>query len=148
MNDLPDLERVRRDAITHHEALLAADMMNKVALAEYRCQMGCSLLRVWQTPSGPEFYAQTKHAEPLHTLTGGYIDVRGKDRNRAGLPLFGIPDVWAGLLSDHPSEGWVPLICDHHQGAIQIVDIQQDLTGRKPGKPVRVLWPKDTPGQE
>lgn len=91
MTDLPDLERARREAIAHHNA-----GVKRATLVEYRCRLRkkCLLLRVWQTPSGPQFYAQTKHAEAFQKMTHGYINVRGEERNRAGIPRFGIPDIW------------------------------------------------------
>ncbi|WP_041180491.1 hypothetical protein [Mycobacterium canetti] len=80
-DDLPSLERIRRETIAHHDA-----GVKRAALAEYRCRTRkCLLLRVWQTPNGPEFYGRTKHAKAFHTLMHGYIDVRGNDHSRASL---------------------------------------------------------------
>lgn len=146
MTDLPTLEHARREAIRHHDSLRATGMMKRVELAEYRCRKGCLLLLMWQAPTGREFYAHTKHAAAFHTLTRGYIDVRGQERNEAGIPRFGIPDIWAGRLEDHPVDGWIPLICDHYQGAVQVAEVRSTVDSTKPGQPARVLIdsPSDT----
>jgi hypothetical protein len=146
-NDLPALERLRREAIRHHEQLRATGLMKRVELAEYRCRKGCLLLRVWQTPNGPEFYADTKHAVAFHTMAHGYIDVRGEGRNHAsGPPRFGIPDIWAGRLDGHPAEGWLPLTCDHYHGAAQVRAVLLVIGSRTPGDParIRIDAPTDT----
>ena len=47
------LEQVWREAVAHHEIGIPGAL-----LTEYRCKRrGCLLLRVWQTPKGPEFFA-------------------------------------------------------------------------------------------
>lgn len=137
LSALTDLETRRREAITHHKA-----GVKRAALIEYRCRLRkkCLLLRVWQTPSGLEFYAPCRHTSGLYLSFQSLIDVRGDSRR------FGIPDVWAGRLDDHLPDQWVPLVCDHHRGGTLVSDIRQNIAGRTPGDPLVVLVPgADTP---
>lgn len=56
--------------------LSSGDSWRDSLLAEYRCRAkGCLLLRVWQTPNGPEFVA------PAHRLSDRYTLARHLERS-------------------------------------------------------------------
>jgi hypothetical protein len=111
-------------------------------LLEYRCRArGCLLLKVWQTPNGPEF------AAPGRRLSDRYTFARRLEQAAIG-ELVGAQDgMWAGRLDDCPVLMWIPLACDHVTVTIWISAIREHLVGRTPGQPARILWPlPDTEG--
>jgi hypothetical protein len=97
--------------------------VNSALLLEYRCRAkGCLLLRVWQTPKGPEYLA------PGHRLSRLYRINETED--------------WVGRLDDYPEVlPWLPLACDHVRGLLRVFDIRKEAAGATPGSPLRVLWP-------
>jgi hypothetical protein len=125
---LESANNTRREVIAHHEAGVRG-----VLLVEYRCRAkGCLLLRVWQTPNGPEFLASGYRLSNRYTLAG-----------REGETWD-----WGGRLDDYPATLWVPLMCNHVTERTCVSEIRRDLAGRTPGNPTRILWPPgDTPSR-
>jgi hypothetical protein len=125
-----------RDVIAHYEAGVKGAL-----LLEYRCRAnGCLLLHVWQTPNGPEFFA------PDHRLSDRYTLARHFER-LALTEMEGEGGVWAGRLDDYypyPWARWVPLTCTHVRVSTFMSTIREDLADR-PGRPIPILWPRDTP---
>jgi hypothetical protein len=144
---MTDLERARSEAIAHHKAGVKGSL-----LVEYRCRVRkCLLLRVWETPNGPEFFARDRQSDGIYSLLNSYdlIDDPGRRVPPGGVgpPARGVGpgQVFAGRLDDHPETKWVPLWCDHVRESALISAIRRDIKGRTPGRPKTVLVPIDTP---
>jgi hypothetical protein len=133
------LEQEWREAVARHQV-----GVKNVMLAEYRCRKkGCLMLRIWQTPNGPEFFAPPAGL-PDWYATAGQLHWPNFDQNDPG----GKTGPRAGLLSNPTFDGlWLWLLCDHLRGVLWTSDIRRDFEGRTPGKPVRINLPRDTPGQ-
>jgi len=131
-----DREQAWHDATAHYELGVKGSM-----LAEYRCrEKNCLLLHVWQTPSGPEFFAPAARVSGRFTNAGQFD---WPTFNRIGPNKTGDK---AGSLDDPLiARQWLWLLCDHFKEAVWTRDIRQDFEGRKPGNPVKVLLPRDTP---
>ncbi|MGA9492892.1 MAG: hypothetical protein WBV80_21940 [Mycobacterium sp.] len=134
-----DREQAWRDAMAHYEA-----GVNGAMLAEYRCrEKNCLLLRVWQTPTGPEFFAPSARVSGYYA-TAGQFDF--PSFNRDGPKKTGDK---AGNIDDPLiSRQWLWLLCDHFKEAVWTHHIRQDFNGRTPGNPATVVLPRDTPGHE
>jgi len=48
-----------------------------------------------------------------------------------------------GWLDDCSPLLWLPLTCDHADESAWVFNIRSDLAGATPGKPTRVLCPRD-----
>lgn len=136
---MTDLDRARADAIAHH-----AVGVNGARLVEYRCRhrKRCLLLRVWQTPSGPEFVAHCRHTDGFYLLVNSADRIEFSSRPPAEV---GVPHIWAGRIEDHKPSQWVPLSCNHYRGSVPISDVMQHVANGTPGDPIVVLRPDDTP---
>lgn len=137
---MSDLDRSRSDAIAHHRAGVKGAL-----LVEYRCRVKkCLLLQVWQTPTGPEFFARCQRRAGdglwLMVASGERIDFSSRDS-----AAVGIPKIWAGRLDDHPPTRWVPVMCNHHRGGVEVSAIRRDISDGIPGSPGTMLLPLDTP---
>jgi hypothetical protein len=102
-------------------------------LVEYRCRAkGCVLLRVWQTPPGPQFIA------PGHRLSDRWTRIRHLAK-RLSVGGTEWPDDGGRL---HDEQGLV-LVCNHVTDYVLTYKIRRDIDGATPGRPMRVLWPPD-----
>lgn len=130
------LEQEWQEAVAHYEAGAKG--------LEYRCsRKGCLLLKVWQTPNGPEFFAPSRGL-PDWYATAGQLHWPSFDRDESGDKT----GPRAGRLSNPIFDGlFLWLFCDHLRGVLWTRDIQRDLKGRIPGKRARINLPRDTPGQ-
>jgi hypothetical protein len=109
---------------------------NAALLAEYRCRTkGCLLLRVWQTPTGPEW------SKPKRRLSGLYAMLR--DFHDAGVAGVAMP-ASAGQLDGCAAHTTVPVACEHVRDRLRIGDIRQAITGRTPDRPARIALSADT----
>jgi hypothetical protein len=127
---------------TTGNTILEERTVTAALLLEYRCRArGCLLLKVWQTPNGPEFFA------PGRGLSRRYAWVR-----RAELDILDDGDGrqqhgedggdHVGRLDDlHPWLSSIPLACGHVHLTAWTWNIREDIAGRKPGQPARILWP-------
>jgi hypothetical protein len=143
---MTDLERARSEAIAHHKAGVKGSL-----LVEYRCRARkCILLRVWETPNGPEFFARDRQSDAIYSMLNSHdlIDDPGRQMSPGGMtPARGVGpgQVHAGRLDDHTETKWVPLWCDHVRESALISAIRRDIAGGAPGRPKTVLVPIDTP---
>ena len=88
-------------------------------LVEYRCRAkGCLLLRVWQTPHGPEFVAPGRQLSSRYALARTMVRI-----NITGGEMF---RNWAGRLDDWP-ELPLLLMCEHVIETARAYDIRRDL---------------------
>jgi hypothetical protein len=107
------------------------DPVKSSLLLEYRCRArGCVLLRVWQTPNGPEFITPRRH---LSSKWAPPLDISPVLRG-----------IRAGRLDDWPEASWPRITCGHVVGIVSVHHIRRDLQGATPGRPVKVPWPLDT----
>ncbi|MDQ1306119.1 MAG: hypothetical protein QG671_1951 [Actinomycetota bacterium] len=131
-----DREQAWRDAMRHHA--VGMDELKKSLLAEYRCRKGgCLLLRVWNSPNGPEFYAPAARVSDRFA-TAGQLDWPAFNRHspeRTGDR--------AGRLDDPViATQWLWLVCDHLKEAVWTSELRADIKGRRPGDPTRVRLPR------
>jgi hypothetical protein len=132
-----DWEDIGRDVFAHYAAGVKGAL-----LAEYRCRKrGCLLLHVWQTPMGPEFFAPGGRVSDRYELAhqfdwpglGRQVSDKSGDRaHRLNDPVI--------------AQKWLWLLCDHVKEAVWVRDIRRELTSQ-PGKPTKILLPRDTPGR-
>lgn len=106
-------------------------------LAEYRCRArGCLLLRVWQSPDGPQWSKPRRRLSPLYALLRDFHDagVLG-----AAMPASG------GRLDDCAGHVTIPVGCAHTRDRLRVADIRRDIDKRTPGRPARIPMGADTP---
>lgn len=123
------------EAVAHYQAGVKDSL-----LAEYRCRAkGCLLLRIWQSPNGPEFFAPSARVSDQNTSAGQWhwLGFNRTDPNKTG-DRAGHLDSLASLQRG----GWLWLLCDHVKEAVWVRDIRQDIAGQTPGKPTRVVLPR------
>jgi hypothetical protein len=116
--------------------------MSGSVLVEYRCRAkgkGCLLLRVSQTRGGPEFYV------PGHRLSDSYTRIRDLDTGgREYDEMLSPPRAPVRGRLDESAPLGFQLLCNHVSEWVLTTDIRGDMQGVTPGRPTRVLWPKDT----
>lgn len=124
---MSDEESITEQVITHYKAGVKASL-----LAEYRCNTaGCLLIHVWQAPGGIEFFA------PERRLSDGYDYARAieakfdSNYQRAGRLEFGV------FVK-------IQVLCTHTSDLAFSFELWRDIADRTPGKPVRILLPRDT----
>ena len=113
--------------------------MSGSLLVVYRCRTkGCLLLQVSQTPDGLEYDA------PGHRLSDHYTRIRdletgGREYDEILSPPR--PPI-RGRLDESAPPG-LQLLCNHVNEWASTTDVRRDMQGATPGRPVRVLWPRD-----
>lgn len=109
-------------------------------LLEYRCRAkGCLLLRVWQTPGGPQFLVSGHRLSDRYTLARHLERLALAAGHSSETPET--PGDWIGQLDEQPALLWLPLMCGHVRETAWIFAIRKDVAGAAPGRPKRILWP-------
>lgn len=124
-----------REAVSHHEA-----GVKDVLLAEYRCrERGCLLLRIWQSPNGPEFFAPSARVSDQNTSAGQWhwLGFNRSDANKTGDRAGRIED-----LTTLQRGGWLWLLCGHVKEAVWVADMRRDYASSRPGQPAKVFLPR------
>jgi hypothetical protein len=111
-------------------------------LVVYRCRpKGCLLLRVSQTPDGPQFYA------PAHRLSDRYTRIRDLETEvmsgRNYIEILGPPRAPIRGRLDESAPPGLQLMCNHVNEWASTTNIRRDIDRATPGRATRVLWPRD-----
>jgi hypothetical protein len=131
---MTDWEDIHSEVLAHYAAGVRTAL-----LAEYRCKAeGCLLLRVWQAPMGPEFFA------PGGRVSDRYESAQQFDWPGRGRDVSDKSGIRAHRLNDPViAAKWLWLFCDHVKPQhIFVRDIQRELASR-PGRPTKIFLPRD-----
>ncbi|WP_370499772.1 hypothetical protein NWT09_22170 [Mycolicibacterium sp. jd] len=124
-----------QEAVAHYRAGVKDSM-----LAEYRCRVkGCLLLRVWNSPNGPEFFAPAARVSDQYTSAGQWhwLGFNRADTNKTGDRAGRVAELASLQLG-----GWLWLLCEHVKESVRTREILHDFAGVEPGNPARVFIPR------
>ncbi len=131
------LEEASRNAVAEYERLSDAGVLKRVLLLDYRCTEGCLLLHVWQNPSnGRMFYRPryqlSRSRSEAETVEAARLS-RTEDGDRKWPARGGNLDRELRFYGHKPDAIWLEVNCRHQRRVLSSADVEELLTGARPG---------------
>lgn len=137
----PPASRDQRNALNlaRYNALRGSNRLREVLLGEYRCRHGCLLLHAYVVRGRTMIYLAAYKLSPKaneRTVAAARARRTSDGERRWNGRVLELDEMltWDGVAR-------ADVNCDHHRGVLDPRDIRDDLSGARPGKPLRRAVP-------